>query len=74
MSMASRVPSAAVSPFDPELMTAEERLAEVGVLLARGILRHRLRVAQQRGNCLAIRREPSDECLKPRSTGGERHG
>jgi hypothetical protein len=34
-------------PNDPDLMTPEERLAEVGLLLATGYLRHRAaRVAQ----------------------------
>ena len=61
-----------LNPLDPELMTAEERLAEVASLLARGFLRARLRTAEKSRRGLAIPGEPSDSCLKPKSA-GERH-
>jgi hypothetical protein len=36
------------SPLDPEMMSPAERLAEAASLLARGILRHRLRMSTAR--------------------------
>ena len=36
------------NPLDPDLMTAPERLAEAACLLARAILRHRLKAADGR--------------------------
>ena len=57
------------NPLDPDLMTAPERLSEVASLLARGILRRRLRTADGRkpalskveGKALDVLREPRDE-------------
>lgn len=57
---------------DPELMTPEDRRAEVANILATGFVRLRLRGAKQREKPLDVLRRPSDECLKPSST-GERH-
>jgi hypothetical protein len=57
----------APNPLDPELLTAQERLAEVASLLARGFLRHRLRAAKQREKPLAIPAEPSLHWVKPKS-------
>ena len=48
----------------PQLLTATERLEEIGLLLARGFLRNKLRNQRKR---LAIRGEQSDECLEPES-------
>ena len=59
----------ASNPLDPELLTAQERLQEVASLLALGFLRHRLRAAKRREKPLAIPREPSDSCSKPRPRG-----
>ena len=61
------------NPLDPDLMTASERLAEAAVLLARGILRRRLRSADGRkpalsgveGKPLDVLREARDECVEP---------
>jgi len=49
------------NPLDPDLMTASERLAEAASLLARGILRRRLRAADGRKKPLDVLREPRDE-------------
>ena len=46
--------------LDPELMSPDERLAEVGALLALGLLRGRLRAAGRREKDLAILRPSSD--------------
>jgi len=53
--------------LDPDLMTASERLAEVTSLLARGILRHRLRAADGRKKDLDVLAEASDECVETTS-------
>jgi hypothetical protein len=71
------------NPLDPDLMTAPERLSEVASLLARGILRHRLRTADGRKPALSVCPErsrggvegkpldvlavPRDECVETRS-------
>jgi len=57
--------------LDPELLSPDERLAEVGALLALGLLRRRLRAAGRREKDLAIPRPPSDSCLEPSSGGRE---
>ncbi len=56
--------------LDPELLSPDERLAEMGALLALGLLRCRLRAAGRREKDLAIIRPASDSCPKPSS--GER--
>ena len=56
--------------LDPELLSPHERLAEVGALLALGLLRWRLRAAGRREKDLDSIRPSSDSCLKPSS--GER--
>jgi len=58
--------NAAPNPLDPQLLTAQERLAEVASLLAWGFLRQWLRTAKRREKPLAIPGEPSDSCSKPR--------
>jgi len=57
---------------DPDTMTPAARRTEVATILAAGFLRLRLREAKQREKSLDVLRRPSDECLKPSST-GERH-
>jgi len=65
--------------LDPEVMSPAERLEEAASLLARGILRRRLRTADGRkhvlsgaeGKVLDVLREPRDECLEPQSEGRE---
>jgi len=59
------------NPLDPELLSPGERLAEVGALLALGLLRCRLRAAGRREKDLAIPRPSSDSCPKPSSGGRE---
>jgi hypothetical protein len=59
------------NPLDPELLSPDERLAEVGALLALGLLRWRLRAAGRREKALDIFRQPSDSCPKPSSGGRE---
>lgn len=59
------------NPLDPELLSPGERLAEVGALLALGLLRGRLRAAGRREKDLAILRPSSDSCPKPSSGGRE---
>ena len=53
------------NPLDPDLMTAPERLSEVAGLLARGILRRRMRLTDGRKKVLDVLREPRDECVEP---------
>ena len=69
----------------PEVMSPAERLEEAASLLARGILRRRLRAADERkpalspsaplrvnsveGKPLDVPRQPRDECLEPQSEG-----
>lgn len=55
--------------LDPELLSPEERLAEVGALLALGLLRGRLRAAGRREKDLDFLRTSSDVCPKPSSEG-----
>jgi len=55
------------NPLDPDLMTAPERLSEVASLLARGIMRHRLRAADERKKDLDVLAEARDECVETRS-------
>jgi len=57
------------NPLDPDLMTASERLAEAASLLARGILRRRLRAADGRKKPLDVLRTSSHSCVEPRSEG-----
>jgi hypothetical protein len=57
--------------LDPELLSPDERLAEVGALLALGLLRGRVRAAGRREKDLAIVRPASDSCPKPSSGGRE---
>jgi len=57
------------NPLDPDLMTASERLAEAAYLLARGILRRRLRAADGRQKRLDVSADSSHSCLEPRSDG-----
>lgn len=57
------------NPLDPDAMSPAERLEEAASLLARGILRHRLRAADGRKKPLDVRRQPRDECVEPRSEG-----
>ena len=59
------------NPVDPELLSPHERLAEVGALLALGLLRCRLRAAGRREKDLDNIRPSSDSCLKPSSGGRE---
>ncbi|HUT75520.1 MAG TPA: hypothetical protein VM221_11895 [Armatimonadota bacterium] len=53
------------NPLDPEMMCPAERLEEAASLLARGILRRRLRTADGREKSLDVLREASDECVEP---------
>jgi hypothetical protein len=57
--------------LDPELLSPQERLAEVGAVLARGLLRRRLRAANQRHKGLEVLPPLSEGCLKPSSGGRE---
>jgi hypothetical protein len=57
------------NPLDPEVMSAAERLEEAAALLARGILRRRLRTADGRKKPLDVLREARDECVEPQSEG-----
>ena len=65
------------NPLDPEMMSPAERLEEAASLLARGILRRRLRAADGRkpalsgaeGKPLDVPRQPRDECVEPQSEG-----
>jgi|GEM_PF-3903174 len=57
------------NPLDPEMMSPAERLAETASLLARGILRRRLRTADGRKKDLELLAVPRDECVEPRSDG-----
>ena len=59
--------------LDPELLSSQERLAQVGALLARGLLRCRVRAAGQREKDLDVLRSSSHSCPKPSSGEGERH-
>jgi len=67
------------SPLDPEMMSPAERLEEAASLLARGILRRRLRLARrQSGGAADGRKKPLDvpadsshSCLEPQSEGRE---
>ena len=58
-------------PLDPDLLSPDERLAEVGALLARGLLRCRVRAAGRREKDLDNVRPSSDSCPKPSSGGRE---
>jgi hypothetical protein len=58
--------------LDPELLSPEAHLAEVGALLARGLLRCRVRAAGRREKDLDVLRPWSDSCPKPSSRGRER--
>ena len=57
------------NPLDPEVMSPAERLEEAASLLARGILRRRLRTADGRQKPLDVPRQPRDECVEPQSEG-----
>jgi hypothetical protein len=67
----SQIRRVASNRLDPERMAADERLAEVGALLARGLLRCRLRAAGRREKNLDNLRPSSDSCLEPSSGGRE---
>jgi len=56
---------------DPDTMSTVARLAEVGALLARGLLRGRVRAAGRREKDLDVLRPSSHSCPKP-SSGGRR--
>jgi len=60
-----------LNAVDPELLSPHERLAEVGALLALGLLRRRLRAAGRREKDLDNLRPSSDSCPKPSSEGRE---
>jgi hypothetical protein len=66
-----RVHTTGPNSLDPELLSPGERLAEVGGLLALGLLRWRLRTAGRREKHLAIPVASSDSCPKPSSGGRE---
>jgi hypothetical protein len=57
------------NPLDPELMSPAERLEEAASLLARGVLRRRLRAADGRKKPLDVIRSSSHSCLEPQSDG-----
>ncbi len=59
------------NPVDPELLSPDERLAEVGALLAQGLLRCRLRAVGRREKYLDSSVASSDSCLEPSSGGRE---
>jgi hypothetical protein len=59
------------NPLDPEVMSPAERLEEAAWLLARGILRRRLRTADGRKKPLDVLRSSSHSCLEPQSEGRE---
>ena len=59
------------NPVDPEMMCPAERLAEASSLLARGILRRRLRTADGRKKPLDVLGDSSHSCLEPQSEGRE---
>jgi hypothetical protein len=67
--MSNPPPDRRASSLDPEVTSPAERLEEAASLLARGILRHRLRTADGRKKPLDVLREPRDECLEPQSEG-----
>ena len=52
------------SPLDPEVMSPAERLEEAASLLARGILRRRLRRADVENKGLDVLRNSSHSCLE----------
>ena len=60
-----------LNALDPELLSPAERRAEVGALLALGLLRCRLRAAGRREKRLDNPRHSSDSCPKPSSGGRE---
>lgn len=71
----SRTGRAVSNALAPELMAADERLAEVASLLASGFLRHSLRKAAQGADVgLAILRTSSDVCGCPPQAGEPRSG
>ena len=57
--------------LDPELLSGHERLTEVGALLARGLLRRRVRAAARAEKHLAISLASSHSCPEPSPAGGE---
>jgi hypothetical protein len=57
------------NPLDPEMMSPPERLEEAASLLARGILRRRLRAADGRKKPLDVLRTSSHSCVGPQSEG-----
>ena len=61
-----------LNALDPELLSPDKRLEEVGVLLAAGLLRCRVRAAGRQEKDLANPRLPSHSCPKPSSGGRER--
>ena len=57
------------NPLDPEMISPAERLGEAAYLLARGILRRRLRAADGRKKPLDVPRQPRDACVTTIRTG-----
>ena len=70
-----------VNLLDPDAMSPQERIEEAAALLARGVIRRRLRRADKRkhvlsaaeGKVLDVLRVSSDECVEPQSEKGETH-
>ncbi len=61
------------NPLDPDAMSPRERIEEAASLLARGVIRRRLRRADKRKKVLDVLRVSSDECVEPQSEKGETH-
>lgn len=59
--------------LDPDAMSPQERIEEAAALLARGVIRRRLRRADKRKKVLDVLRVSSDECVEPQSEKGETH-
>jgi hypothetical protein len=65
--MSNPPPDWRASPLDPEAMSPAERLEEAASLLARGILRRRLRTTDVENKGLDVLPASSDSCLEPSS-------
>ena len=63
--------AAMLNALDPELLSPDARLAEVGALLSTGLVRCRLRAAGRPEKDLAIQAAPSDSYLETSSGGRE---
>jgi hypothetical protein len=64
------------NPLDPTLMTAQERLAEIGRILALGLMRLQAQqssefFAEARDSSLAFPAPKSGPARRPRNQGGE---